>query len=422
MINKKNRYFSIKQNFDAMVIRFNYLLIICTLFLLLFAPPPVNAKSTMPNSKEQCTVLRALIVLVQFPDVERKIEADFVKRRFFQDLNVYVQEMSYGKFCIGGNATKRWYTLPRNISEYRISPRNLNVDKSRVRRLVKDTLKAADPDVDFSQYDFVVFFMAAERKDYGMIGMCAYPGMLGWSDPETLMAPSGERINHGIALFTYQAHLGTLFHDVAHVLGGVESGKRMMPCLYDHDLQSRPSQPNPLAIRRTFLEAIIYMGFWDPMSCHFYKWSEPPPGISSWTKIRLGWIDPSKIKIINPEESSRITLGPLEDGGSQTLVIKIPLTNSTYYLIENRQPLGFDQNLPGNGILIMHADDSIAECRHGRGPVSLINADPKEPYLQGASFDFGKNESFIDDKNGVQIKLVKKEGYAYEMFIVHKKD
>ena len=126
--------------------------------------------------------------------------------------------------------------------------------------------------------------------------------------------------------------------------------------------------------------------------------------------------------VVNKGKSSRITLGPLEDGKSQTLAIKIPLTNSTYYLIENRQPFGFDQNLPGSGILIMYADDSIAECRHGRGPVSLINADSNIPYLQGAAFDFGKNELFIDDKNGVRIKLVKKDGYAYEMFVIHKKN
>jgi hypothetical protein len=327
--------------------------------------------------------------------------------------------MSYGKFCIGGEVTKRWYVLPQSISEYRISPQNLRVDKSRVQRLVRDTLEAADQDNDFSRYDFVVFFMAVERKDYGMIGMCAYPGMLGWSDTDILKTPSGDRINRGIALFTYQAHLGTLFHDVAHVLGGVKEGKRMVPCLYDHDLQSRPSRPDPRAIRRTFVEATIHMGFWDPMSCHFYRWRYPPPGISSWTKIRLGWLDPSKIRVMNRGERARVTLGPLEDGGAQILAIKIPLTDTTYYLIENRQPLGFDRNLPGSGILVMYADDSIAECRHGRGPVHLVNADPNVPYLQGAAFDFGKNESFVDADNRVRIKLVKRDGNSYELLVEH---
>ncbi len=387
------------------------------IFQLFIAPPVIMANSNASTGEGQCTALNALVVLVQFPNVERKIGSELAQRRIFQDLDDYVQEMSYGKFCIVGEVTKQWYMLPRGISDYRISPNNLLVEKTHVQRLVRDTLEAADPDIDFLRYDFVIFFMAVERKDYGMIGLCAYPGMLGWSDTGILKTRSGDRINRGIAVFTYQAHLGTLFHDVAHVIGGVKEGKRMVPCLYDHDLQSRPSMPNAKAIRRTFVKATIHMGFWDPMSCHFYKWDVPPPGISSWTKIRLGWLDSSKIRVIHRGERARVTLGPLEDGGSQTLVIKIPLTDKTYYLIENRQPLGFDRNLPGSGILVLYADDSIAECRHGRGPVRLVNADPKVPYLQGAAFDFDKNESFEDTKNGVRIKLVKRDGNSYELLV-----
>lgn len=291
-------------------IYFDWLSAIGAIVLLLIVAQPVKAESGPENTDRQCTVLKALVVLVQFPDIERTIEAEFAKRRFFQGLDGYVREMSYGRFCIGGDVTERWYVLPCSISEYRVSPRNLEVDKTRVRRLVRDTLDAVDQDVDFSRYDFIAFFMAVKRKDYGMIGMCAYPGMLGWRSTKILETRSGQKINRGIALFTYQAHLGTLFHDVAHVLGGVQEGKRKVPCLYDHDLQSRPSAPHPHAIRRTFVESTIHMGFWDPMSCHFYRWRQPPPGISSWTKIRLGWLDPSKIKVVNSGESARVLLGP----------------------------------------------------------------------------------------------------------------
>ncbi|MGQ9652642.1 MAG: hypothetical protein ACUVXD_01100 [Thermodesulfobacteriota bacterium] len=77
-----------------------------------------------------------------------------------------------------------------------------------------------------------------------------------------------------MAILSYQAHLGTLFHDVAHILGGVKDGKRIMPCLYDHDLQARPGP-----LREVFLGAIVNMGLWDPMSCHYNKWHDPPPGM-----------------------------------------------------------------------------------------------------------------------------------------------
>jgi M6 family metalloprotease-like protein len=330
--------------------------------------------------------------------------------------------MSHGKYCIKGNVTDRWYVLPRSVSEYRISPRNLEIESSRVRDLVEDTLAAADKDVVFSQYDFVTIFMDVKSRDYGMPGLCAYPGVLGWDRSlDRLTTPGGQKIRRGIAVFTYQAHLGTLFHDIAHVLGGVKNGKRVLPCLYDHDLQSRPSEGNPRALWKTFDESKIHMGSWDPMSCHFYKRRLPPPGISSWTKIRLGWLDHSKIKVVDAGETANVTLGPLADASSETLAIKLPLTDRTYYLIENRQPLGFDRNLPGNGILIMYADDSISECRHGRGPVKLVNADPAIPKLQGAAFDIGKNEEFVDERNGVRIHLKKRIGSMYQVLVERKR-
>jgi hypothetical protein len=154
------------------------------------------------------------------------------------------------------------------------------------------------------------------------------------------------------------------------------------------------------------------------LSCHFYRRDIPPPGISSWTKLRLGWIAPEKIRVANPKKVSEIVLHPLEDGSAEALVIKIPLTDSKFYLIENRQPIGaFDPYLPGKGVLIMHADDSIDECRHGQSPVKLMNADPAVPYLQGAAFDLPGKGVFTDKQNDVEIRVVEKIDKSYRIRI-----
>lgn len=371
---------------------------------------PVYARSGTSDSP--CIVQKGLIILIEFSDVRHTIDKRYPQRRFFRELNSYVQEMSYNKVCMGGDITEKWYEMPHPISYYRISSRNLEVDKSRVKNLIQDAIDAVDKDVDFSKYSFVAIFMGAQRKEYGMIGLAGYPGMLGWGTKEILKTKSGQFISGGVAIFSYQAHLGTLFHDIAHILGGVKEGKRMVPCLYDHDLQAKPGP-----IRETFLGAIINMGFWDPMSCHFYKWELPPPGLSSWTKMRLGWIDSSKIRIVKSGETTELLLGPLEDRDSEILAIKIPLSETTYYLIENRQPIGFDKYLPGSGVLIMYADDTIAECRQGKSPVKLINADPSVSYLEGASFDIGKKESFIDERNRLKIQIMGKKGNSYKILI-----
>ena len=367
----------------------------------------------MRGRGQTCPIVQqGLIILVEFPDVPHTIDKRYAQKRFFKELNEYVQEMSCGKVCIQGDVTDKWYRMPHPVAEYRISSRNLEVDKSRLTKLILDALAEVDKDVNLSKYSFVAIFMGARLKDYGMIGLCGYPGMLGWSTQDILKTKSGQVVRGGVAIFSYQAHLGTLFHDTAHILGGVKEGKRMVPCLYDHDLQAKPG-----SMRETFVDAIINMGFWDPMSCHYYKWEMPPPGISSWTKMRLGWLDPSKVRVIKAGERGEVLLGPLGDPKAETLATKIPVTESTYYLIENRQAIGFDRNLPGNGVLIMHADDSVAECRHGKSPVKLVNANSSVPHLEGAAFDIGKNTSYVDLRHNVKIDLLDKLGNSYKIQI-----
>ena len=358
-----------------------------------------------------CEKRKGLVILVEFPDIAPPVDETFVRERF-KKLDFYVQEMSYGKVCTEVDITG-WNRLPDSIKRYSISPANLQVDKSRVERLIQHAIDAADGKNDFSRYSFVVVFLAAQFKEYGMVGLCGYPGMLGWKQEIVFRTKRGQIVQGGVAIFTYQAHLGTLFHDIGHIWGGVSGGKRVLPCLYDHDIQAKHPTGDT-----GFAEALINMGYWDPLSCHFYKRNIPPPGISSWTKLRLGWIPKEKIRVADPKQASEIVLGPLEDGSSETLVVKIPLTESRYYLIENRQPIGhFDSHLPGKGILIMYADDRIEECRYGKSPVRLMNAEPAVPYLQGAAFDLPGKEVFIDKESSIEIRIIEKIGNSYRIRI-----
>jgi hypothetical protein len=65
----------------------------------------------------------------------------------------------------------------------------------------------------------------------------------------------------------------------------------------------------------------------------------------------------------------------------------------------------------------MYADDQIPECRHGNAPVKLVNANPNIANLDGAAFDVGKKESFVDGKKGMKIQLVGKVGSSYKILI-----
>jgi hypothetical protein len=153
------------------------------------------------------------------------------------------------------------------------------------------------------------------------------------------------------------------------------------------------------------------------MSCHFYKLRQGPPGVSAWTKLRLGWIEPGKIIQVSRGASKTVRLGPLSRGRSQVLAVRLPIDANTYYLIENRQPIGPDRNLPSHGVLIYYCDDRIAECRYGKSPIKLVDAHPSDPELKGAPFTLGGKNLYKDKKRDISIRLVAQRGDNYEIYV-----
>ncbi len=137
------------------------------------------------------------------------------------------------------------------------------------------------------------------------------------------------------------------------------------------------------------------------MSEHFVKRDEPPPGISSFTKIRLGWISPEQTLLVKPGETAFAVLSPLSQKGN-ALVVKIPLKRDLYYLVENRQPIGFDLVLPDSGLLILKVDLHAPE---GYGTVKIMNADKGSPHFSHATFRMDRNNRniFMDKEANIAI-------------------
>jgi hypothetical protein len=137
---------------------------------------PLGIGHSQAQHRNVCENRKGLIILVEFPDVVPPVDETFVRDRF-KKLDLYVQEMSYGKVCMEVDITG-WHRLPDPIKRYAISPANLKVDKSRVERLIQHAIDAAGETNDFSRYSYVVLFLGASFKEYGMVGLCGYPGML----------------------------------------------------------------------------------------------------------------------------------------------------------------------------------------------------------------------------------------------------
>lgn len=363
-----------------------------------------------PQSVQALGDKRVLMVLVRFPDAQSSKEAEEVRRRVTVSLNNYVKEQSYGLASINADF-RAGLTLPDPLSRYAVSPFNFKVDRTRVRKLIEDTLTALEGQVDFGGYDHILIIPAVHTmpaKGYGMLCYCANPGMLSGVSRryvpryETLRSKSGKAFSGGVFVGAENAHLGMFAHDYFHALGGIQDNKRLAPCLYDYKLQSDESVGLP-----AFEHNAVYMGPWDIMSQHFVRQGEPSPGLSSFTKIRLGWITTKEARLVKPGETALVFLSPLSRKG-ETLVVKIPLADGRHYLLENRQPVGYDRVLPDSGLLILHVNPHADE---GYGTAAVVNADPKGAQFSRATFKIEESarNRHVDTRNGVAILPLWKE-------------
>ncbi len=135
------------------------------------------------------------------------------------------------------------------------------------------------------------------------------------------------------------------------------------------------------------------------MSQHFVERGGLPPGLTSFTKIRLGWISREQVRFVKPGETAVTFLSPLSAGG-ETLAVKIPLSWGKYYLVENRQPVGFDRALPDSGVLVLKVNPDAPE---GYGTVKIMDANPGSAHFSQATFrlDDGGRNLFKDDEVAV---------------------
>lgn len=188
-----------------------------------------------PQSKQATGELSVLMVAVRFPDAKPGMALDRIKTRVTGDLDRYIREQSYGQAWVKADF-RGWVDLPDPLEKYKVSPYNFKVDRSRVRKLVEDTMTAIEGDVDFSRYKHILIVPGVHTtpgKGYGMICYCANPGMLtgvkGKLAFATLRSRSGKEFSGGVFVGAENAHLGMYAHDFFHALGGIEQGRRRVP-------------------------------------------------------------------------------------------------------------------------------------------------------------------------------------------------
>ncbi len=361
-----------------------------------------------PQSARAKGELRVLVAVARFPDVQPRVSLRKIETTVVQELNDYVKEQSYGQARVKAQFVG-YVSLPQSISAYRISPNNFEVDRNRVRKLIEDTMSAVERQTDFSAYPHLLVIpavMTQPGRGYGMMCYCANPGMLtgvrGNPRYVTLRSKGGKEFSGGVFVGTENAPLGMFAHDFFHALGGVFENKRLVPCLYNFERQAEASRLHKWEY------CTDYMGTWDVMSAHYIGGKESAPGISSFTRIRLGWISPDQVLLVRPGKERGAFLSPLAKGG-KVLGIKIPLPGGQYYLVENRASVGSDKVQPDSGVLILKVNPAAQE---GTGTARIMDADPGSPNLTRPTFrlDQEKRNLFLDKENNVSVVPLWEQG------------
>ncbi len=92
---------------------------------------------------------------------------------------------------------------------------------------------------------------------------------------------------------------------------------------------------------------------WDVMGMGNYNGNGfIPAGYTSHERMVLGWLDPIELR---DDEVQVDGMMPLSEGGDAYIIYNDANPNE-YYLLENRQQVGWDEALPGRGLLIIHVD------------------------------------------------------------------
>ena len=214
-------------------------------------------------------------------------------------------------------------------------------------KMVSEACKLADTeyDVDFTKYDnnndgyvdFVFVVYAGYGEADGGAATTIWPHAWNLLAAGTQCKVDGKTVDLyacGNELDYYSKKhtgIGTFCHEFSHVLG--------LPDLYVTKTASHTT-----------------MNEWDIMDYGPYNnEGNTPPAYSAYERFFMGWLQPRLItepeNITLEEINSSNTALMITEGDSANLIGNDP-NPTTFYLLENRQQEGWDEHLPGHGMML----------------------------------------------------------------------
>ncbi|MFC1499497.1 M6 family metalloprotease domain-containing protein [Candidatus Zixiibacteriota bacterium] len=102
------------------------------------------------------------------------------------------------------------------------------------------------------------------------------------------------------------------------------------------------------------------LGHWALMSSGNWNRQESPAHMSAWSRIDLGWITPM---VITDSDALALDIPNINEHQFAVKVHTEQMAFNEYYLLENRQAIGFDTYLHSPGLLIYHINEANSNNR-----------------------------------------------------------
>ena len=345
-----------------------------------FVAPAREAASVTGNRS-------AIVLLVDFSDCAATRRQTDINDMLFSSgtypsgsMRDFYREVSYGKLDVTGQVSGAgggWYRAPHPKTYYTGGNYGFGNYPQNAQKLVEDVVGLAAPFIDFSRYDgdgdsvveaLIVIAAGSGAERTGNVNDL-------WSHKWDMPA----KTLNGVTVQNYflapeDGQVGVMSHEFGHLLC-------RWPDLYDTDYSSRGT------------------GQWDLMASGSWNGNgDRPAHPTAWCKVKAGWLTP--VLIYNVKKD--VTIAPY---ATHEQVYKLPIgsiNSKEYFLLTNRRKTGFDDHLPGEGLIIEHVDDSInsntdenhylVDIEQGDGARHLnTNAnsgDGEDPFPSGANNGF----------------------------------
>ena len=313
----------------------------------LIYPPSSFPAGTHPSAMRSAArdraplagTVRIAVVLADFDDAQFPAAAspEFFTDRFFSNVansvRTYFKEVSNNSVDVVGDVVGP-YRMPKTLAEYANDASGLGGTPS-AKDMAADAAAAADGDLDYSAYDndgdgYVDAFVVVHAGQ-GAERTASLDDI--WSHKSTLRE---QFESDGVNVFAYMtvpenAAVGLCAHELGHLLFG-------LPDLYDLD------------------DTSAGVGSWCLMgSGNWLNGGATPGHPCAWAKADLGWVS-----VHNVTENGVVEITDVKTSQTVYRLSKNGSSGSEYFLVENRQRSGYDEYLPGEGLLVWHVDEAIS--------------------------------------------------------------